>query len=84
MNNELEKIRKKSVVTYSRYYLTICLEVLRKTMKNSVKIASVLAEIWGEGADTWLLPYPRFCRKKTKKEKYHTLILKIKKTIVSS
>jgi hypothetical protein len=45
MTEELEKFWKKMVITQLKYYDSICLEGLRKTMKTSIMIASVLAEI---------------------------------------
>jgi hypothetical protein len=46
MDNELENILKKAVLTYSGFYPGICLERLRKTpYKITVKIARIPAEI---------------------------------------
>jgi hypothetical protein len=45
MNGELERMWKEAVVTFFRYYLGICLDGLRKIMKN-LRIAGHRAEIW--------------------------------------
>jgi hypothetical protein len=45
VNNELERIWKETAVAQQRYCPGICLEVLRKPGKISVKIECALAEI---------------------------------------
>jgi hypothetical protein len=45
LNNEFERIWKAGLITKSRYYTGICLKCLRKTMKASVRISCVQAEI---------------------------------------
>lgn len=45
MNDDLGRILKEAVVTYSRYYPRIYLDVLKIAAKMSVRIANVLAKI---------------------------------------
>jgi hypothetical protein len=42
---ELERVWNKMVMANLRYYCSICLEKLRKTMKNLVRIVTVLLKI---------------------------------------
>jgi hypothetical protein len=45
VKDELERIRKKAVMAYLKYYPGICLEGLRKMTKTSVRIAGLRKEI---------------------------------------
>jgi hypothetical protein len=45
MNDESERILKEVVVTYLRYYTSICTEGLKKKRKPSVRIACAPAKI---------------------------------------
>jgi hypothetical protein len=40
LNGELERIWKDVIIAYTRYHPGICLEVLRKSIKTSVRTAS--------------------------------------------
>jgi hypothetical protein len=48
MTDDLERIWKENVVACSRYYSRICLERPRKTVKVSVTISDILAEVRSE------------------------------------
>jgi hypothetical protein len=45
MVDELERVWKEAVLAQLRYCPGICLEILRKTMKTSVRIVGVPVEI---------------------------------------
>jgi hypothetical protein len=44
-DDKVEKVWEEAVMAYSRHYPGICQEELRKSMKNTTKIASILAQI---------------------------------------
>jgi hypothetical protein len=44
-DDEVQRILKEVVMAYSRHYPGICQEELRKSIKNTTRIASILAQI---------------------------------------